>query len=117
MNLKIASFLSFIFIIQLTSAFVISPFDSLAQKLFDWNPLAEHKSWLDESFKFDLNDNNQTSVKRNYMYGCKCESRNCSCCAHIEVNKIKLNDTGNFCILEIFLIKNLFSRMLKHELF
>lgn len=94
MNLKISSFLTLVLAIQVSKSFIISPFGSI----FNWNPLDGHNSILDEPFEFDLDNSNQTIDKRNYMYGCKCESQNCSCCAHVEVKKIKLNNTGKFCL-------------------
>ncbi|RNA13806.1 hypothetical protein BpHYR1_040165 [Brachionus plicatilis] len=94
MKLKIVSFLTLILIIQVSNAFVINPFGSVPQSFFNWNPLADSNSLLGEPFEFDLNVTNQTNVKRSYIYGCNCEGRNCSCCAHVEVKKIKLNDTG-----------------------
>lgn len=92
MNFKIASFLTLVLVIQVSNAFILNPFGSI----FKWNHLDGQNSLLDEPFEFDLDGTNQTIDKRNYMYGCKCESQNCSCCAHVEVKKIKLNNTGKF---------------------
>lgn len=61
------------------------------EKIFRWNVFNEEsKSPKEHHIFFSSNSN----TKQIYFYGCKCESLNCSCCAHIEVTNTKLNHTG-----------------------
>ncbi|CAF0757528.1 unnamed protein product [Brachionus calyciflorus] len=81
-----------------TEAFIIYPFNlisrpfDLKESLFNWNIYqVQNQSAFEESNEIN---SNETYVKRNYAYGCKCEERSCVCCSHIEIERIKLNQTG-----------------------
>ena len=83
-----------------TDAFAINPFEivakpfgSLAGNLFNWDMFNEQA--LLESIQNNQTDSNKTTIKRDFAYGCRCQDNQCYCCSHIEVNKIKLNETGN----------------------
>lgn len=70
---------------------VSKPFDSLSGSFLNWNPFdGQDKSFVQP----DENGQNETVVRRTYSYGCRCQNYDCGCCAHIEVEKMKLNDTG-----------------------
>jgi hypothetical protein len=82
---------------------------SLSEKLFNWNPFKasspaktrlngwhsiDEDSPLFEWKSNNLTNFNSTNIKRFYTYGCECRNYTCSCCGHIEVGKINLNETG-----------------------
>jgi hypothetical protein len=117
MKLKIISFsLLFVIAINVPSSaaqdFALmdifrKPLGELAQKLLTWNPF---KSKIAEPETTSVNSNsfgtfeitetqNETAIKRHYSYGCSCKNFTCSCCAHIDVSRVHLNETGNFMFL------------------
>lgn len=80
------------------------PLGELAQKLLTWNPF---KSKISEPETTSVNSNsfgtfeitesqNESAIKRHYSYGCSCKNFTCSCCAHIDVGRVHLNETGKF---------------------
>lgn len=96
----ICLFVASVFIFYKTDAFVINPFEivakpfgSLASNLLNWN-MFDNRNYF-ELIERNQSDSNQTALSRDYVYGCRCQDNKCACCAHIEVDKIKLNDTGN----------------------
>jgi hypothetical protein len=72
----------------------------LTQNLFNWNPFRTIHRELEQIESdvdlLDPNSENKTVPRRFYKYGCNCFNHSCSCCSHVEVNKINLNDTGKF---------------------
>ena len=79
------------------------PLGYLTEKLFNWNPFKTHikennylKTLFDEFSLIDPNNDyiNGTIERKRFPYGCNCISYSCICCAHIEINKLNLNDTG-----------------------
>lgn len=129
--LKKSSIYSILFIIGLyahqveVEAFEIGdifkwPF-SLSEKLFNWNPFkvsspanTRFNNWHginEDSPLFEWKSNNltnlnETNAKRYYTYGCECRNFTCSCCGHIEVGKINLNETGKLHCPIKFILKN-----------
>lgn len=97
------------FVLHKTDAFVINPFEivakpfgSLAGNLFNWK-MFDEQTFL-ESIQNNQTDSNQTTIKRDYAYGCRCQDNQCYCCTHIEVDKIKLNETGNLVFYALIYI-------------
>jgi hypothetical protein len=93
---------------------------SLSEKLFNWNPFkvsiptkTRFNNWhgIDEDsplFEWkstNLTSLNQTNVKRYYTYGCECRNYSCSCCGHIEVGRINLNETGKILFVSNYILK------------
>lgn len=93
-------------------AFNINPFGLLSRPIvsftetfFNWNPfrskeepkaITEEKEEPEAQVIEDVGglDLNVTEIKRHYFYGCECINYKCSCCAHVEVHRLKLNNTG-----------------------
>lgn len=88
------------------------PLGYLTEKLFNWNPFRTQvkentylRTQLDEFSLIDPNNDyiNGTIERKHFPYGCKCTDYSCNCCAHIEINKLNLNDTGLILFFFIFL--------------
>jgi hypothetical protein len=82
------------------------PIGSLSEQLFNWNPFKSSASLISDdnllkrfvSNYDEYEDANSTQTTREYHYGCHCRNYTCSCCAHVEVQRFKLNNTGEACI-------------------
>ena len=91
----------------MTEASQSSPIGMILQQVMRMNPLKMIFAYL--SNIEDANDiepglerfRNLSTDKRYYPYGCECENYTCSCCGHVEVNKIRLNETGLKHVLTI----------------
>jgi hypothetical protein len=91
------------------------PIDRISEKFFKWNPFKKVSpaqtsfNEADESsalYEWNVNnDSSQNSTRRYYNYGCECLNYSCSCCGHIEVNKINLNETGRSIIYTLAVLK------------
>ena len=85
--------------------FIKWPINKLSEKLLNWNPFKiaspvsnpfrDHETALYE-WNMNITDEkiNSTIIQKYYNYGCDCKNYSCSCCGHIEVKKINLNETG-----------------------
>lgn len=89
------------------------PLGYLTEKLFNWNPFRTQvkentylRTQLDEFSLIDPNNDyiNGTIERKHFPYGCKCTDYSCNCCAHIEINKLNLNDTGLILFFFYFFI-------------
>lgn len=78
-----------------------NPLGEMTEKLFNWNPFKTISPATDFIKKTagdleSLFDTTMNSTRRSYEYGCECSNFTCSCCSHIEISKIGVNNTGKY---------------------